>query len=824
MNGAPADLIEAAVVGVSLRTVPSRKRGRLVDGEIFGLDEAAGKSFGLGGAALLETIWDALEACGYNGRPHEGPIGLYLQKSIRTEVGLRRLGKRIAEALGLRGPVVTLDAESCSLTSIALAHKSLLSSRCAIAIAGAWIGNGQAGSGKNGKIALVILRTIAGASAKGDPILARLSVIQQSSRGKEASPARTGLIHLVKKIESWRSTGPEEPAGCSFVGRSGNKRICAVPARDTASPPRNPRSAEPLLLSAATSESLTRMRRRLGKQLQSCPVPALQDVAGTLLTGKTGLSWRFADTFRDSNEAGKILASASIPAKSYSKLEHLGEVSPVFLFPGVGNQYAGMALPLYRSEPEFARQIDGCCEILAGWLGAGFKDDLLSPPEPQDDSAKAEVAFASLFDSEHRPAGAPMSQTGIAQPALFVLEYALAQLWRHWGVQPVALAGYSIGECVAACLAGVFSLKDALSIVARRALLCAQLPRGAMLAIPLAAKDAAPWLKSDVAVCGHHGPRLCVVAGPCDAIAETELSLSRANIASRRLNAELPFHTPRVAAIAPALRELVASVPRSAPSIPFISNRSGSWITAAEAVDPDYWAAHLCAPVRFGEGIQTLAASGVRLFVEVGPGRSLSSLVNTQLLDDGIRDGATIATLPASYENLDHETSLLKAVCEIWKRGVSVDCERFYSGRGWRRATLPPYPFGHRSRRREISPSHVRSPGKLLNAPPPPPARQAPARTDCPIIPATRTEVRMAALFGNQLGRPPVKRHQNFFELGGDSLSAVELVTRIRREFGAPISLGNLLQFPTVAALSAQIEAVTANASRFGEKGLRTGS
>src|SRR5205807_3918230 len=228
-----------------------------------------------------------------------------------------------------------------------------------------------------------------------------------------------------------------------------------------------------------------------------------------------------------------------------------------------------------------------------------------------------------------------LQQTAIAQPALIVREYAMGKLWRHWGVHPKAMIGHSIGEYVAACLAGVMSLEDALSLVVARGRLMQQLPSGAMLAVPLPEREANDLLGGQLSVAAINGPSSCVIAGPPEAVGELEHRLAQRGLVTRRLRNSRAFHSLMMQPIVESFTKQVRKVQLHAPKIPYISNVTGTWIAPEQATDPDYWSKHLRQTVRFADGIAELLKDTERVLLEVGPGQELNGLAKTQVDQSG---------------------------------------------------------------------------------------------------------------------------------------------------------------------------------------------
>jgi acyl transferase domain-containing protein len=274
---------------------------------------------------------------------------------------------------------------------------------------------------------------------------------------------------------------------------------------------------------------------------------------------------------------------------------------------------------------------------------------------------------------------------------LFVTEYALAQLWMSWGVQPVAMIGHSIGEYVAACLAGVFRLEDALALVARRGRLMQELPPGAMLAVPLPVREVEGLLEPGVAVAAVNEDAATVVSGPAEAVARLEGRLATQGAAVQRLHTSHAFHSEMMDPILAPFTESVRGVARQAPRIPYVSNLTGSWVTAAEATDPRYWGRHLREPVRFAQGLRELMKEPERVLLEVGPGRTLSGLAGRQA-GRGART-VVLSSLRHPSEPPSDVAFVLGALGRLWQAGVEVDWRGFHARGPRRRMPLPTYPF-----------------------------------------------------------------------------------------------------------------------------------
>ncbi len=291
-------------------------------------------------------------------------------------------------------------------------------------------------------------------------------------------------------------------------------------------------------------------------------------------------------------------------------MENPHEQLPVyFMFPGQGSQYPNMARGLYLHFEEFRRPFDNCADILRPNLGRDLRVVVFPGSE-------ASRSAAELLD-----------QTELAQPALFSVGFAMARFWQSRGVQPSGMIGHSLGEFVAACLAGVFSLEDCLSLVCRRGQLMQSMPRGGMLAVALDVSAVLPYLNGDISIAAENGPTSSVLSGPIAALEELEAKLDHDGIAARRLQTSHAFHSAMMEPIVDCFVDAVKAVKRHPARLPYISNVTGMWIKPIEAADPDYWGRHIRLPVKFWSGLKTLTAERRGIFLEVGPGRTLTDLL-----------------------------------------------------------------------------------------------------------------------------------------------------------------------------------------------------
>lgn len=461
------------------------------------------------------------------------------------------------------------------------------------------------------------------------------------------------------------------------------------------------RPFELIVLSARTPAALEAATDRLAEHLDRHPELELADAARTLLRGRRAFEQRRFLVCRDRAEAIAALRRRD-PQLLPSGQVSLARPSIAFMFPGLGDHYPGMGWELYCTEQEFRRSVDECAELMRAHLDGDIRDFLY----PGRDWAKpvldaeAHLNGAGHLDlramlaraKEAEPRNAAPDRPDVAQPAIFVTEIALAHLLRSWGIEPQAMIGYSIGEFTAACLSGVFSLADALTLVATRArLIQTRVAAGAMLAVPLSEAELLPFLPNGVCVGAVNAAALSVASGEPAGVAELERRLAARGISARRLRSTHAYHSPMMQAIVMPLIEALAHVTLKPPRTPYVSCLTGTWIAEAQATSPHYWAEHLCRTVRFHRGLGALLSDPDRVLLEAGPGQSLTAhAIAERARLPGCANPA-IPTMRWSYGRQSELAVLMRGVGLLWVAGASIDGTRFAPGK--RRVPLPTYPF-----------------------------------------------------------------------------------------------------------------------------------
>jgi acyl transferase domain-containing protein/acyl carrier protein len=504
----------------------------------------------------------------------------------------------------------------------------------------------------------------------------------------------TSPFFVSGELRPWTTDGTPRRAGVSSFGIGGTNAHVILEEAPRQAPSGPSRPWQVLQVSARSPKALDAATERLADHLAGHPDLPLADAAFTLREGRRAFPYRRAVVVREGEDAAKLVRERA-PERAAAGLAEGGSRSVAFLFPGLGDHYPNMARGLYEAEPAFRAEVDRCAAILQPLLGADIRE-VLFPGDAPSDAAAGGIDLRGMLGRAKAddPAQARLNETELAQPAVFVIDYAMAKLWMQWGIVPEAVIGHSLGEYAAACIAGVLPLEDALALVADRARMIQALPGGAMLAVPLDESAVRPFLSADAAIATVNAPGLTVVSGTEAAVAEAEKRLADAGHVARRLPTTHAFHSPMMAPVAERLAARVAQSTLRAPSIPMISNVTGTWISDAEATDPGYWTRHLLGTVRFADGIAELLREPGRVLLEVGPGQTLSTFVRQRPQAEG--ETAPLAVVPSlryGYDRKPDAQFLAEALGRLWVAGVEPDWSAYRAGERRRRVQLPTYPW-----------------------------------------------------------------------------------------------------------------------------------
>jgi acyl transferase domain-containing protein len=508
-------------------------------------------------------------------------------------------------------------------------------------------------------------------------------------------------FYVNAQLQKWTSDGPRR-AGVMSTGMGGTNAHLVFEEAPELQQSSRKGSSHLLILSARSPAALDHATHRLREFLKHNDSINMNDVAHTLCVGRRTFSHRRCLVSSSREDAISALTEEN-SKRVLSRVKDESAARPVvFMFPGIGDHYVGMGHGLYEEWEVFRHEVDRCAQILHPYLGTDIRKMIY--PDGHGSRSEGKSKGIDLKKMLGRSTDAPKDQhatdlnkTLFAQPALFTVEYALARLWQSFGITPAAMAGHSMGEYVAACLAGVLPLEDALRLIATRARLVNDLPQGAMLAVTLSEKELLPLLSGDLSISLINGPALCVVAGPAAAVAEFERRLNEKQIISRRVQNAHAFHSRMLSPMVSSFEKEVRKVRLTEPGIPYISNVTGRWITGRDATNPSYWAMHADHTARFGDALQELWRLKNPILLEAGPGRTLGVLAMQHPDRQNSEDPLTISSIPHHYENQSDVEFLLQGIGRLWLSGVEIRWESMYPGERRRRVSLPTYPYERQS-------------------------------------------------------------------------------------------------------------------------------
>jgi acyl transferase domain-containing protein len=478
----------------------------------------------------------------------------------------------------------------------------------------------------------------------------------------------------VAKQMEWKRTDTPRRAGVTALGIGGtNAHVVVEEAPVTSSG--SSRRAQLFLFSAKTPTAVSAMSTRLAEYLEKNPGTSLADVAFTLQKGRQRFRYRLAVSASTAKEAIEKLKTVNREVNAQAPTE---VPSVVFVFPGQGSQYVNMGRELYEGEEVFRDAVDRCAECLEGHLGLDIRSVVY--PNGAEAVARAEQQI---------------NETRVTQPAIFTLEYALACLWMSWGIKPSLLIGHSVGEYVAAVLAEVFSLEDALGILASRARLMQNLPGGSMLAVRRGVSELEGTLPEGVAIAAINSPVLTTLSGPTEELQGLQEKFEAEGVFCRLLPTSHAFHSSMMDPIVEPFARIAGGVPHQKPTLPWISTYTGTWMDKENGPDGAYWSGQLRRTVRFGQAIETALQAGATMFLEVGPGQALTQLIRQQTTKP--KSLVAVTSLGPNDGNPADLKAMLGSLGGLWMNGIEPDWSEFYSKEERLRLALPTYPFERKS-------------------------------------------------------------------------------------------------------------------------------
>jgi acyl transferase domain-containing protein len=608
-------------------------------------------------------------------------------------------------------------------------------------------------------------------------------------------------FYVVSKLTEWKTLHSARRAGVSAFGVGGTNAHVVLEEAGEVQPEATGRPWQLLMLSARSEAALQKSTDHLATYLRQAPEAEIADIAHTLQVGRRRFPYRRFALCSDLQSGWEALQTLD-PERVHTAHVDRQDRPVALLLPGQGSQYVGMGNGLYQQEPVFRAIVDQCAELLKPELELDLREILYPADNKREESADL------------------LNQTWMTQPALFVIEYALARLLASWGIQPEAMIGHSIGEYVAACLADVMGLEDALSLVAVRGRMMQGLPPGAMLAAGISEGEAEALIGSEISLAAINGAMQCVLSGEEEAIAALERHLQQDGVTCRRLQTSHAFHSHMVEPILGTFAEEVRRVTLKPPNIRYLSNVTGEWIKAEEATSPEYWVQHLRQTVRFSQAIEKLVQDANWMLVEAGPGRALTQMAKRHARGNPEHTFFTTLCSPEP----DHLGLLLG---QLWMGGASIRWPAFYSGERRQRVALPTYPF-ERQRYWIEPPTRVAAPSTIAavaneqpmegtealtgnfsqqdSAQQPAQLHPRPKLKNPYIAPATELEKSIAAVCIKVLGITEVGVDDIFFELGGDSLMAMQVVAGLKQDLGVEVPVVTLYEKLTIRSLAALLQ------------------
>ena len=584
-------------------------------------------------------------------------------------------------------------------------------------------------------------------------------------------------------LSPWHAEAGPLRAGVSSFGVGGTNAHVVLEEAPASQPSDPACGAQLLVLSARSASALANAGTQLAEHLTAYPEANLADVAWTLSKGRKTFAHRACVVAANIEELTAGLREGTLT----SAMAMQPAPAVVFMFPGQGSQYAGMGRELYASEPAFREALDDCAHILLDELGFDLRERMF------DDDADA------------------LRATALTQPSTFAIEYALARLWMSMGIQPVAMVGHSVGEFVAAVLAGVMSLADGARLVARRGRMMQALPAGSMLSVRLDPTQLAARLPASLSLAAENSPNACVVSGETDAIDAFRIELEQAGVACRLLQTSHAFHSAMMDPVLSSFRQEVEQITLSPAAIPIVSTLSGEPLSDVDAVSPDYWTRHLRGTVRFSTALRSLFDNPQHAFVEVGPRATLSLLARQHPQSRGRIVLASLADAPAN-----ERTAWLGTLGQLWCNGAAVAIDALDRRQRKHRVRLPTYPFERKRHWIEARPITVAAPAatasnvtvlplpalvasiESLPAPMPESSHMAvqPVAANAASARSTRLVAQLTALFEDVAGNEfdDADTDANFVELGLDSLALTQVALQLQKTFALKITFRELME------------------------------
>lgn len=597
------------------------------------------------------------------------------------------------------------------------------------------------------------------------------------------------------KLRNWETQPSKKRyAGVSSLGVGGTNAHIILEQAPEHVIGTSSRSVHFMPLSAKSTDSLKRASVNLSSFLSHHQNISSADVAMTLQQGRQHFSHRSYIIVDTCDNKFAMLNNHSEPV-DLQNTPNSHKI--VFMFSGQGSQYINMGRDLYLAEHSFREAFDSCSDIVNNFINQDLTSLLYH---------STEISNVSDY----------LKQTGITQPLLFSFEYALIKLWENYGVTPQAMIGHSIGEYVAACRAGVFSLEDALFLVCQRGKIMQQQPPGGMLSVNLSQAELSSHLFSGIEISVINAPSLCVVSGTQEQLEKLSKKFTDLNIEHRQVNTSHAFHSYLMQDAVNEFTPLLSNISQSKPSLPFISNVSGTYFDDSDLFDQTYWGKHLRQTVKFHDGIAKLLDDGYLIFLEVGPGNTLTSFVNSCFASwkavhhDHDVNILLLTSIRHFRQKQNDSVHFFNSMGKLWQHGIDVDFSSFYQGETRYRVSLPSYPFEKKKYwinpvskidiciGAQINPNQSHS-SKAKNS-----LKKSSFLKQDENQSYDLGEV-ISSIWKDLLGLNTVELDKSFFESGGDSIWASQLISRIRDKTNIDVPLSIIYKAPSLNQLIEEI-------------------
>lgn len=594
-------------------------------------------------------------------------------------------------------------------------------------------------------------------------------------------------FYVVDKLKEWKRSEKVRRAGVSAFGIGGTNAHVILEEAPIIKKEESKNYFNTFVLSAKSETALENMKNNILAYLENNKDTDLSDIAYTLQVGRREFNNRWTCVCKDRNELIDALTSKDVSSVRVANVKK--EKTLVFAFPGQGSQFVKMGKKLYETQELYRASIDKCANILQKDMNLDIRNVLFG-------------------DDENI-----IKETYMTQVLLFVTEYAMAKFLIDCGVKPTALIGHSLGEYVAACIAGVFTLEDALFVISNRGRIMQKCKKGTMLALAINKEEVKKLLSGSLELAVVNGEKACVVSGDSDDIDKLIEKLEGTEIKFKLLKTSHGFHSAKTESILDEFFEVLNKVSMNKPKIPYMSNYTGDWIKDEEATSAKYWIRHTRNCVRFNEDINNLISKyGDINVVEVGPGNVLSNIISSNTNFN--INNRTVTLMPRVEDDVEGLKKFFIAISELWGAGLDIDWEVLNDGKRFR-VELPTYPF--EKEYYWISPDEVNDVNidvknedsdKTINREYEEVEKIQHSRPDIPTVyvePRNDTEKVLATIWMRSIGINKVGIYDEYFSLGGDSLSAISLIDEIKKKFNCEISIKEFFKDATINYLSTLI-------------------